>query len=172
MPQWLFPYAEDPASARRDRIPLRPVVAVRLVGAYEAPIKVAALVDSGSEHVLATPMLARAIGVDPDPATETTIGIGGKGRLVRFADARIQLFPDIDSEDDPLSEWDAEIGFFSHWEPPWAVLLGQWGFFSRFTVTMNRAANALAVEPWETFDERFGTLMAEQRRSPEPRLRP
>lgn len=163
-PTWLFPYVEDPSSARPGRKVLRPVVVVRLVGpAGEAPVRVIALVDSGSEHTLATPMLARAVGIDPDPATETQIGIGGKRRDVRFADVQMQLFSSSDGDDEPLVTWDTEIGFFNRWEPPWAVLLGQIGFFDRFTVTMSRSATTLAVEGPEIFDQRFDPYLLTER---------
>ncbi len=109
---WVFPYVEDPAGVRRGRVLLRPIVALRLIGNAEAPFKVAALVDSGSEHTLATPALARAIVVDPDPSTETTIGIGGKPRKIRFANVTLQLFRSIDQEEPALVAWNAEVGFF------------------------------------------------------------
>ncbi len=153
----LFPYVEDPAG-RRGRETLRPVVAVRLHGESEAPTKVAALVDSGSEHTLAAPLLARAIGIEPDESREFTIGIGGGARLVRPAQVTIELYPRLDTDDPPLTTWDTEVGFFATWEPPWAVLLGQVGFFDKFTVTMSRLAQALAIERKETFDERFGHI--------------
>lgn len=37
-----------------------------------------------------------------------------------------------------------------------ALLLGQRGFFDQFTVTLSRFAQAFAIEPIETFDDRFG----------------
>ena len=121
-----------------------------------------ALVDSGSERTLAAPGLARAIGVEPDRAREIRIGIGGEWRRVRFADVTIRLYQDVLDDDSPLlTEWQAEVGFFSSWEPPWAVVLGQTGFFDKFTVTMHRGVPALAVEPWDAFDDRFGVEVAD-----------
>jgi len=35
-------------------------------------------------------------------------------------------------------------------------VLGQVGFFDRFTVTMSRQAMLLSIEDWDAFDERFG----------------
>jgi hypothetical protein len=46
--------------------------------------------------------------------------------------------------------------FFTQWEPPWGLLLGQIGFFDRFTVTMNRISQASALEAVDEFDRRFG----------------
>jgi hypothetical protein len=61
----------------------------------------------------------------------------------------------------PLFSWQTEVGFFDTWEPPRPVLLGQVGFFDHFTVSMSHSAQALAVEPWNEFDQRFGALMRE-----------
>ncbi|MBW3663200.1 MAG: hypothetical protein KY469_08890 [Actinobacteria bacterium] len=58
-------------------------------------------------------------------------------------------------DEPPLTEWSAEVGFFTQWEPPWGVVLGQQGFFDRFTVTMSRLALALALEDRDVFDARF-----------------
>jgi hypothetical protein len=146
-------------------------VALRLKGEWEAPIRVAALVDSGSEHTLAAPLLARAIGVEPDDTREFTIGIGGGARLVQPASVTIELYPELDSEGSPLTSWEAEVGFFKTWEPPWAILLGQVGFFDTFTVTMSRLAQALAVEQKETFDQRFGRIYR-ARENDSPRFEP
>ncbi|HEX2295046.1 MAG TPA: hypothetical protein VHN37_07020 [Actinomycetota bacterium] len=131
----------------------------------------AALVDSGSEHTLAAPLLARAIGIEPDETREFTIGIGGGPRLVRPARVTIELFPELDSDDPPLTAWDTEVGFFTRWDPPWAVLLGQVGFFDRFTVTMSRLAQALSIEDKDKFDERFGRIYR-ARNGKMPRFQP
>jgi len=50
----------------------------------------------------------------------------------------------------------AELGFFDAWEPAWPAVLGQVGFFDRFTVTMSRQAMLLSIEDRDAFDERFG----------------
>lgn len=157
----LFRYMEDPADALAALLgkppPLRPVVSVRLGHAgVRAPMSVA-LVDSGSERTLAAPGLARVLNVDLDGAVEGTLGIGGQPRRVRFATVEIELFAELfRSAQEPVSSWNAEVGFLTSWEPAWPVLLGQTGFFDEFTVSMHRGANALVIEPWESFDERYG----------------
>jgi hypothetical protein len=55
----------------------------------------------------------------------------------------------------------ATVGFFTQWDPPWALLLGQVGFFDQFTVTMNRLSQALAMEAANEFDGRFGIQMGQ-----------
>jgi hypothetical protein len=52
-----------------------------------------------------------------------------------------------------------------------AVLLGRHGFFDQFTVTMHGGVPGLAIEPWHTFDERFGTEIDEANLR-QPRFRP
>jgi hypothetical protein len=115
---------------------------------------VLALIDSGSERTLAAPGIARQIGVTPDPDRRISLGVGGATRAVRFADVMLRLH----SLEDPSQqvEWQAEVGFIEEWKPTWAVLLGQSGFFDRFTVTFGRSALAFGIEPVEAFDQRFG----------------
>jgi hypothetical protein len=43
--------------------------------------------------------------------------------------------------------------------PPWLMVLGQAGFFDRFTVVMSRLSQALAIEDQEPFDRRYGDLV-------------
>ena len=77
-------------------------------------------------------------------------------------DVSVQLLPpgialaDGSFDEATAHSWDAHVAFFSEWtNPPWSVVLGQVGFFDQFTVTFNRAAQALAITALEDFDERF-----------------
>lgn len=134
---------------------LRPIVPVTLVGNDVAPTSLA-LVDSGCEHVLAAPWLANAVGVDLKQSDRRLdLGIGGQTVEVRFADLSMRLHPP-DGGDDEYVEWQAEVGFVHHWRPTWPMLVGQVGFLDRFTVTMSRLAQQVAVEEINSFDERFG----------------
>ncbi len=169
---WVFPYVEEPHS--KPRHPggspvLRPALEVTLVGSLGQQ-KVLALVDSGGEHTLAAPFLSRTIGVDPDPNRELSLGIGGGSQLVRFTDVMLRISPPGAAADE-FEEWQAEVGFFNKWTPPWSVILGQVGFFDHFTVSMSRYSQALAVEPCNEFDERFKIQIreSEERR---PRFKP
>lgn len=112
-------------------------------------------------------------GVDLNDAPEAEIGIGGGKRVVRFATVRVQLFQSVvDDDADPLDDWETEVGFFSAWEPAWAAILGGIGFFDRFTIVMNRAVPALAVEPWDHFDNTYGSVVQETSDERQPRFRP
>lgn len=86
------------------------------------------------------------------------MGIGGDTVKAHFLDASMRLHPPGGTIDE-FEEWPVEIGFVHQWRAPWQILLGQVGFFSRWTVTIQRDAQALAVEPYEAFDERFGELL-------------
>jgi len=88
---WLYRYAED--GPRRQTVVLRPVVPVTLVG-DDLSTPVFALIDSGSEHVLAAPWLANAVGVNHSQAhDEIDLGIGGQIIRVSFVDLRLRLHP-------------------------------------------------------------------------------
>lgn len=66
---WVFRYQEEgrPAGTFLRRALLRPTVIVRFAGTHVGSHRVLALVDSGADHVLAAPWIARDIGVEPDP---------------------------------------------------------------------------------------------------------
>jgi hypothetical protein len=83
------------------------------------------------------------------------LGVGGAWRKTRFAEITLRLGGPEVPRDEHL-EWEATVGFFTQWEPPWGLLLGQIGFFDHFTVTMNRISQAFALEAIEEFDRRFG----------------
>jgi hypothetical protein len=130
------------------------VVPITLVG-VDRSTPVFALIDSGSEHVLAAPWLANAVGISSSSAhDEMDLGIGGDVIRVGFVDLSIRLHPD-GGGDDEYVEWQCEVGLVSQWKPTFPVILGQRGFFDQFTVTMNRQAQTVAIEDWRAFDDRF-----------------
>lgn len=168
---WVYPYAEDltvgakERAARMGRVPLRPVVPIELIGPGGSQHTLG-LIDSGSEHTLVAPWLARATGARPGPNDpELEIGIGGRTRLVRFTSVSLALIAPPGVQADPCV-WEAQVGVFDSWEPAWPVLLGQVGFLDAFTVTMNRWARALAVESLERWDERYPVIVEEAPDSP------
>ena len=71
---------------------------------------------------------------------------------MQFADVMLRL---IAPDDTTAVEWQADVGFIDAWEPPWGLLLGQRGFFDRFTVTLGCFARGFAVEDVDVFDQRF-----------------
>lgn len=108
--------------------------------------------------------MAMEVGIDIRQGRETRVQVGGQGRPIRVLEATLRLCAPTAPEGhecdgrDSLT-WTAEVGFFESWEaPPWLLILGQIGFFDHFTVTLSRFAQAVAVEPRDRFDQRFGDI--------------
>jgi hypothetical protein len=139
---------------RRGRTVLRPIV---LVSIGTVDLILDALVDSGSEHVLADESVAIAAGINlASPLDTEEIGLGGRIVEARFVAVKAYLHsPGNDPTSSPTS-WDLEVGFISGWRPLYPCILGNVGFLDRFTVTISRYSQATAIEPMETFDDRFG----------------
>jgi len=74
---------------------------------------------------------------------------------VQFVNMSLRLLHPSGDDDDYV-DWEAEVGFVDRWRAPWPVLLGQHGFFDRFSVSMHRAAALTVIEDWDAFDRRFG----------------
>jgi hypothetical protein len=138
---------------RRGRTVLRPIV---LVSIGTVDLILDALVDSGSEHVLADESVAIAAGIDlSSPLDTEEIGLGGGIVEARFVAVQAHLHHPSNATTSPTS-WDLEVGFIAGWRPLYPCILGNVGFLDRFTVTMSRYSQATAVEPMEAFDNRFG----------------
>ena len=149
----VYPFYEE-AHLRRGRSVQRPVV---LVSIGDPQLTFEALVDSGSEHVLADSTLAIAAGIDlSDPIDVEEIGLGGDIVEARFMPVTAYLHPPGAIDSDPVA-WDLDVGFIDGWRPLYPCILGNVGFLDRFTVTISRFAQATAVEALEAFDARFGT---------------
>jgi hypothetical protein len=161
---WIYSYQEEKRSPASFIIQplMRPIVILRFCGEWMAENNVAALVDSGCDHVLAARWIAQEIGVTPDPNRELPLQLGGGTKIARFADVTINLLPpDIELQEggyDParVRSFQTPVGFLSDWpSPPWSVVLGQNGFFDQFTVSMSRYSQAIAVSDVSDFDGRY-----------------
>jgi hypothetical protein len=144
---------------------MRPAAEARVIGPTgRVGQKVYALIDSGSDYTLAAPWMAMEVGIDISEGRETRVQVGGRGRPIRVLDTTLRLCAPAAPQGHECDEtnsltWTAEVGFFESWEaPPWLLILGQIGFFDRFTVTLSRFAQAVAVEPQDRFDQRFGDM--------------
>jgi len=152
-PLLVFPFFQED-HIRRGRAVLRPVA--RFSIGVAQPV-VSALIDTGSEHVLADSSLAVIAGVDlDDPVDVEELGIGGGFVRARFVEVTGVLHPPDGLHGESVS-WTLDVGFIDDWRPLYPVLLGNVGFLDRFTVTVSRFAQATVVESLETFDARFGT---------------
>jgi hypothetical protein len=167
---WLFPYVKerDPENNPLGVTVLRPLVEARLIGpGGREGTKVGALVDSGSSYTLCFDWMAQEVGIDPYDGPDMLLKIAGGLRRVFFADVTLRLCPPESqgssgaacSAADGL-DWSTPVGFIQDWaDPPWLMVLGQFGFLDRFTVVMSRLSQALAIEDQEHFDERYGALI-------------
>ena len=125
----------------------RPVVPVRLSPIQ--PSTLAALVDSGSEHILAARWLADDLGIDLARSNDRLLlGVGGRTVEAVFADIEVRLYRDHSSDD--FVSWYSEVGFLEPWDAEFFVILGQTGFYDQFTVTMNRRVLTVIVQDVET----------------------
>ncbi len=114
-----------------------------------------ALVDTGAENVLAADWLADFAGVDLAAADDRALfGIGGHVVEVAFAEVELRLHAPDTGE---VISWRSDVGFVPRWQAPFPIVAGQLGFLDQLTVTFHRGAAMLAVEPWEVFDDRFGS---------------
>jgi hypothetical protein len=149
----IYPFFAE-SYLRRGRTVLRPVV---LVSIGNTDLILDALVDTGSEHVLADESVAFAAGIDLSaPLDIEEIGLGGGIVEARFVAVTAFLHhPGNNRSLAPMS-WDLEVGFIAQWRPLYPCILGNVGFLDRFTVTLSRFSQATAVESMESFDERFG----------------
>ena len=153
---YVYPFASE-VHLRRGRTVLRPVVRVALA---DPALVLNALVDTGSEHVLADSSIAVAAGLDlTRPIDVEEIGLGGGVVEARFAEVTGFLHTPGDSHAQPVS-WTLEVGFVDDWRPVYPCILGNIGFLDQFTVTISRFAQATAVERREAFDDRFDTTLA------------
>ena len=153
---WVFPYTEDVVSrtsAVTNRTILRPAMKVTMVAREEQASS--PWWTRGLSPRFSGMGLARVIDADPDPDREMVLGVGGAWRKARFTEITLRLDAPEASRNEHL-EWEATVGFFTQWEPPWGLLLGQVGFFDHFTVTMNRVSQAFALEAVDEFDGRYG----------------
>lgn len=101
-----------------------------------------------------------ALGLSPGtPGEGILLGVGGERQWARTGDAELEL---IHPNGQHSVRWTAEVGVVDHWAPSFGILLGQRGFFDRFTPTFHRGVGAVAVEGLECFDRRFGMHLVDQ----------
>lgn len=154
---WLYPYTAERQPWRNHEVLLPPVVPVSLAGADLVTAPRIGLVDTGAENVLAAGWLADLACVDVLATADVAlIGIGGQTAEVHFTEVELRLYgPDVGEGN---VSFRCDVGFVPGWQAPFALVLGQSGFLDRFTVTFHRGAAMLAIEAWDAFDTRFGTV--------------
>jgi hypothetical protein len=157
---WLYSYQEEAQSTRLGQPVLRPFVTVSLVHRDQSTPLLDGLIDTGADAILASDLLTVELGIDLDENEgEATHAVGGKVLETRYKTIEVRLHPS-DAAEDVNIQWQAQVGFVKGWHSDGLVLLGSVGFLDQFTITASRFAQAVAVENHDTFDERFGTVLA------------
>jgi hypothetical protein len=157
---WLYPYREDPQHTRLGQPVFRPFVPVSLAVADTSTPELEGLVDTGADGVLASDLLADALGLDlSENEGEERHAVGGRIVTARYKTVDLRLHHH-DGDPDQLQQLEALVGFVEGWHSFGLVLLGSVGFLDRFTITASRFAQAFAVEDRDAFDERFGMVAA------------
>jgi len=155
---WLFEYSDDPvvgSESRWDRAVFRPLVQIRVIGPSGQSEKLFALVDSGTEYTLMMRWVVQSIGATFDADRAIPLGIGGDTLRVSPSDVELRFGPS-DVGEDQWVQWPAEVGVVEHWKAQWPVVLGQRGFFDRFTVSMSRHSQMIAIADRDDFDRLHG----------------
>ncbi|HEX2040070.1 MAG TPA: hypothetical protein VHF47_10110 [Acidimicrobiales bacterium] len=165
---WAFPYVIEtaPEDHPLGRTTLRPLVETRVIGPAGPSNKVGALIDSGSDYTLASPIVALEAGVDLRGGRRSSVRVGGAPRDILVLDVTVRLCdPQLADQDggcdeDNSLEWSAEVGFFERWDdPPFSIILGQVGFFSEFTVILSRFSQVAVLERRDFLDAHYGELI-------------
>lgn len=155
---WIYPYEVDETAARDGRDVLRPMVPIRLSG---LAISDRGLIDSGSDHTLIAPYIARALGCGTaEPGEGFLLAVGGQRQWVTPVAANLELMPPDGGG--VGVRWDCEAFVLSEWPASFGVLLGGRGFIDRFTVTMHRGVQAFAVDEYDSPERRFGTMISDE----------
>jgi hypothetical protein len=115
---------------------LRPCV---LVAAALSGDAYAGVVDSGSPITVADPAFVAEAGVDlatAEPVMEVPLGMGASFGRVPMFEMRVTLLSPHSVYDETVS-WSLLVAARDHWHLPFAILLGQRGWFDRFPTTID-----------------------------------
>lgn len=140
---WRYPHRDlgehpfpDGALVRRLVVVVAPARSVR---------RYLAVVDSGSPITIADSEFIRSCGVDPDGEGLMTLPLqmGGQFDSVRVFEIELDLIPA--SGDEPPLRWTAKFAGRPRWKLPFAVLLGQRGWFDRFPTRIDAAHTTVQI---------------------------
>ena len=141
---WVYAHQDLGEPVHVDRSPiLRPVVP--LIVASDLPA-VLGVLDSGSPISVANADLFTWLGVDIDsgePLYEIPLSVGGGFERTPVFRVSLKLrSPDNDAEAAP---WSLDLGARSRWRLPFAVLLGQRGWFDRFPTRIDATTSTVEL---------------------------
>lgn len=129
-----------------------------MVGPVGASVIYDGLIDTGSDAILASDLVADYVGLDlEDHDGETAHAVAGAIMTARYKPVILRLHRP-DGDPDAFQEWEASVGFIGGWQNPSLLLLGSVGFLDRWTVTVSRFSQAAAIEDVDVLDRRFGLV--------------
>jgi hypothetical protein len=123
---------------------LRPCVEVATGAALHAYVGV---VDSGSPICVADPALVAEAGVDieaTEPTMTVPLGMGASFSHVPMFEIRLSLLPPEDVDAAPVP-WSLLVAARGGWRFPFAILLGQLGWFDTFPTMIDAAATTVVL---------------------------
>lgn len=142
---WVFPHQDlgEPLHVSGTPV-LRPVVP--LIVAPELPAMLGVL-DSGSPVSVANADLFRWLGIDVDrsePVYELPLSVGGGFESTPVFEVELRLRAPIDGQTDSIP-WRLQLGARRRWRLPFAVLLGQRGWFERFPTRIDATTSTIEI---------------------------
>ena len=147
MGPWVYAHRDLGEPLHADGSPiLRPVVP--LVVASDVPA-VLGVIDSGSPVSVGSADLFGWLGVDLDatePLYEIPLSVGGRFDRTPVFRVELGLRPPDDQSDQPAIEWTLELGARRGWRLPFAVLLGQRGWFDRFPTRLDATTSTVDID--------------------------
>ena len=142
---WVYPHQDLGEPLHVDGTPvLRPVVPLILTPELPAMLGV---LDSGSPVSVANADLFRWLGIDIDhsePVHEMPLSVGGGFELTPVFEVELRLRAPTDGQTD-LIMWRLHLGARRRWRLPFAVLLGQRGWFDRFPTRIDGSTSTIEV---------------------------
>ena len=105
------------------------------------------VLDSGSPVSVANADLFRWLGIDVDrsePVHEMPLSVGGGFESTPVFEVELRLQAPTDGQADPVP-WRLQLGARRRWRLPFAVLLGQRGWFDRFPTRIDGATSTIEI---------------------------
>lgn len=105
------------------------------------------VLDSGSPVSVANADLFRWLGIDIDqaePVYEMPLSVGGGFESTPVFDVELRLRAPADGQVEPV-RWRLQLGARRRWRLPFAVLLGQRGWFDRFPTRIDRTTSTIEI---------------------------
>lgn len=142
---WVYPHQDlgEPLHVDGSAV-VRPVVPIIVAADLPAVLGV---LDSGSPVSVANADLFRWLGIDIDenePDFEIPLSLGGGFESMPVFSVELRLRSPSDGEP-PSVPWRIDLGARRRWRLPFAVLLGQRGWFDRFPTRVDGTTSTVEV---------------------------